>query len=313
MANIIDRKVVVEALDGASVNGFVLVKNYSELPTKTGSSYLAGNLEAKGEVPFKVWKNSNCFEEMQGTDYSGKICSIEAVVNEWGDMNSLIIRSIREVPEERLKELGISKADFLKEKYDANSYYNALRKAVEIHTSAEALEIFDMVISDIKDRFTTEYAAINYHDNCKSGLLAHTTKVVKLAAFVKMYPEIMKRVSADVLYVGTALHDIGKIYEYNTGVISEQGKRVSHLLIGAIMLEKYKDKIIELKGEEFYWTLFSIISQHHGEFGEQPRTVAAYIIHQLDLVDSTLALLNQKLEESTSGDGQISFNNMKLI
>ena len=80
------------------------------------------------------------------------------------------------------------------------------------------------------------------------------------------------------------------------------------MAIGIYMLEKHREEIINLKGEDFYYSLISIISQHHGEYGEAPRTVAAYVIHQLDCLDSTLTLL----DEVSMADGQISFNSMKL-
>ena len=44
--------------------------------------------------------------------------------------------------------------------------------------------------------------------------------------------------------------------------------------------------------------ILSIVSCHHGEYGEPPRTVAAYVVHLLDKLESGLTGLSDKLEQS---------------
>lgn len=309
--NILYKDDILKEVNKTILTGVTLIKNYTEQPTKTGSTYFGGNLEAKGELGFKVWRGS-CFDKMNSEDYSGKICLVQAEINEYNGTKSLILKDISVVPNDILEKEDIRKGDFLQSKYDAEAYYATLYQTLQSHVTSEALQVFDLVMSDIKDKFIEEYAAVNYHDNCRNGLLAHTTKVVKMSTLIKMYPALLKRVSVDALYVGSALHDIGKVVEYDTGVISKLGKSLSHLTMGCIMISKYKDEIVALKGEDFYNTLLSIISQHHGEFGDQPRTIAAYVVHQLDMMDATFTLLNQKLEEGEDNT-QISYNNMKLV
>lgn len=311
MSQILYKKDLLEMLNKQSFEGYVLIQSYGEQPTKTGSSFMGGNLEANGTVSFKAWRGT-AFDTLKESELEGKICLIGGEINDWNGTKSVIINSISEVPESVLEKVDLKKSDFFEPKYNIDSYWDTLNKIMEKHTSKEGYEIFSLIMSEVEESFKEEFAAINYHDNCKGGLLAHTTKVVKLASVISLYPDILKRISEDLLYVGAGIHDIGKVIEYSTGVISEKGKHISHLTIGCLMLEEHKDRIIELKGEDFYYSLLSIIAQHHGSYEETPRTIAAYVVHQIDCLESTLALLNQTLEEIPEGS-QISFDSMKLV
>ena len=295
--------------DGASFKGYARIGNYSEAPTKNGGSYLNGTLQAVGDVPFKVWGGA-CFNVMYEKDFSGEIVGIEGTVNEYNGTKSFIITGIYELDEGDLERDGVKESDFFETKYDIDAYWNKLSTKLQKNVSKEAFEVFNLVMSDWVERFKEEFAAVHYHANCKGGLLAHTTKVLQLCSILKMYPNTSGRVSNDVLYVGAALHDVGKIIEYSNGITSKTGNLLSHNILGILILEKHRDEIIELKGEEYYNTMLSIISQHHGDYGDRPRTVAAYIVHQFDLLESNLALLEQTIIDSPTET--IKFDSYKL-
>jgi len=311
MSNILCKEELLAKKDKTRVSGYALIRSYSEQPTKNGSTYLLGSLDAVGEVQFKIWKGA-CFDKVLLQDLQGKICLIEAEVNEFSGTKSLIISEASEVPAQMLESLDLKEKDFVVSKYDVDAYWVSFFNLVRKHTSEEAFKVFSLLMNEVEDSFKEEFAAVYHHDNCRGGLLAHSTKVVKLSAIITIYPEILKRVSSDLLYVGSAIHDLGKVVEYSKGSISSKGKIVSHLVFGCLMIEKHRDEIIELKGEDFYYSLLSIISQHHGEYGERPRTVAALIVHQLDLIESSLTSIETALE-STQEDGQIMYDGYKLV
>lgn len=309
--DILRREDILSLCDGHYVSGLVLMGSYAEQPTKNNSTYLGGQLNAVGSIPFKVWQGE-CFNTMNTADFSGKVCNIKATVNIYNGSRSLILQDVLELPEPQLLNLGISVTDFFEAKYDVDRLYTNLYTTLEKNVSENALKVFDIFMSEAKDRFIKEFAAISHHDNCFGGLVAHTTKVVKASLLVKNYPNILKRVSPDLLFLGCALHDIGKIYEYLNGVISDMGKKISHLTIGCLMLNEHKDEIVELMDEDFFYSLMSIIAQHHGEYEETPRTIAAYVINQFDCLDATLTSLNEVLGE-VEDNQQIKFDDIKLI
>lgn len=296
--------------DQSKVQGYVYIKNYSIQPTKNGGAYIGGNLEAKGTLPFKVWSGAGCFSDMSANNYNETICMVDAKVNIYGGAYSLILENCRAVD---MRNFEYDVSDFYQEKYNAESFWNNLCATLKKHLSANAYKVFEIVVSgDVKDAFMKEFAAISHHDAYASGLLAHTTKVVKLATIVKMYPDIVRIIGNDLLFLGSALHDIGKTREYRNGVISEEGKRISHLTSGILMLEVHKDEIVELMGEDFYIDLLSVISQHHGEYADPPRTVASAVINQIDCLDSHLTSLNEMLEGCDKGT-QIVSGGFRLV
>lgn len=296
--------------DQEKVQGYVYIKNYSVQPTKNGGSYIGGNLEAKGSLPFKVWSSAGCFAEMSSNNYNETICMVDAKVNVYGGSYSLVLEGCRAVD---MRNFEYEVSDFYQEKYNAESYWNNLCATLKKHLSENAYKVFEIVVSgDVKDAFMKEFAAISHHDAYASGLLAHTTKVVKLATVIKMYPEIVRIVGNDLLFLGSALHDIGKTREYRNGVMSDEGKRISHLTSGILMLEVHRNEIEELMGIDFYIDLLSVISQHHGEYADHPRTVAATVINQIDCLDSHLTTLNEMLEGCEKGT-QIVFGGDKLV
>lgn len=310
---ILDKKKLLTMEEGMYVNGYAYVQNYSLLPQKNGGKYIAGQMQIKGQIPFKVWSDTrqdsafvNLVNDQEG--YKNIICQIKGKVDRYGGVTSLIVDSIKAV---NAKEIGLSISDFLEEVYDINNWFDRLETTLEKNCSKDAVDLFNEIISSVKDRFVLEYAAVSHHDNCKSGLLAHTTKVVRIATLVKMYPEILKRVSADVLFISCALHDIGKVYEYFNGAVSDTGKLISHHTFGVLILKDYENTIKDKMGDKFYYSLLSVIGQHHGEWGERPRTVVAYVVHLVDELEATLTSLDSLLAES-NGE-QISYNGYKLI
>ena len=286
------KKDLESMVDGQGFETVALMKGYDVKVAKTGSKYIDGLVEMKGSVQFKVWAG-RAFDEMDKYDYSDTICKISGKVNEYNGIKSLVISDIK-----ALDEGTYDKADFFEDKYPVEAYWEAFDKLVKKVCTANAYAIFGTVFADIKDRFKVEFAARGHHDAVKGGLLAHTYKETALMVKVlKFYPAIVKVVDLDLLILGCAIHDIGKVYEYTNGVIKGNGLIVSHHTFGVELLCKHKENIIDLKGEEFYYRLLAIIEQHHGEFEETPRAIEAYLVHLIDNLESRFQIINESFEK----------------
>lgn len=303
--DILNLKEALKLSDGSRVSGLVLMGEYSQYPTKNGGVYLGGNLQAKGSTAFKVWSGL-CLNDMVNNNYAGKIVGIDAKVNEYEGMKSLILDQIYTEVDDKYTE-----TDFMETKYNEEQYWERLNKVLKKSVSEKAYQCFNVIMEGYEKQFRVEFAAINHHDNCKSGLLAHTVKVVNMCSILKMYPTVSAHLNNDLLYVGAAVHDIGKVLEYSVGSISKDGKYISHNTLGILILSEKKDKIVELMGENFYIQLLAIIQQHHGEYGERPRTIAAYIVHLFDLLESDLAMFDQTLANNVAD--QVKYDGYRLI
>lgn len=280
--------------DGSVVETIGLIKSYDVRPTKNGGQYISGSLEMKGTVDFKIWSGS-LFDELVKYDYSDAVCKIYGKVNEYNGVKSLVLSDVKAVEE------GVyNKEDFFEDKYNTEAYWNTLNVIVNKNCSEKAQEIFSIVMNDglLKERFNVEFAARSHHDAVKSGLLAHTYKVTFIMTkMLKLYPAIVQNVDTDALILGSAFHDIGKVLEYTNGSIIGNGLLVSHHAFGVELLYKYKENITELKGKEFYYRLISVIEQHHGEFGEAPRTFEAMLVHLVDCLETRFTEINENFEQ----------------
>ncbi|MGV3076463.1 HD domain-containing protein [Clostridium baratii] len=300
----VNKKDLESMVDGQIVEAVAFVKSYAVRSAKNNNKYIDGMLEMKGSVPFKVWSGAT-FDELEKYEYQNTVCHISAKVNEYNGTKSLILTSIK-----ALEEGTYDPADFFEEKYQTEPYWKALNNLVVKNCSEAAVNIFNTVIADIKDRFKVEFAARSHHDAVKSGLLAHTYKVTYLMTRVmKLYPNIVKVVDNDLFALGSALHDIGKVYEYTNGIIQGSGLIVSHHTFGVEILNKHKEFIISQKNEEFYYRLLAIIEQHHGEFEETPRAVEAFLIHMVDYLESSFQAIDESYEK---GIRTVNVHNFKL-
>lgn len=296
--------------NGMYVDGCVLMQSMQILPTKNGGQYISGNFQAKGQVAYKVWSSDTAFGKLSThkDEYIGNVCRIRGKVDNYGGILSVIISDLDVVD---INEGSVNKVDFMEDVYDASQWEDTLFKVLRKYCSEEVVTLFENIIAPYRDNFLYEFAAVSHHDNCKSGLLAHTTKVVRLATLIKMYPEIMNRVSPDLLFIACALHDIGKIMEYESGAMSEEGLVLSHHTFGVLILSENRDEIVEKKGKDFYNQLLAVVEQHHGEYGERPRTVASYVIHLLDNLEAKLASLNSLLSDSNGN--MVVYDGYKLV
>lgn len=307
LAHIVKKEVLMHKPEGTIVQSLCLIQNYGTYPQKNGGNFLAGQLQLVGSLPFKVWSNSDAFARLSTTDMQNKIVLISGRVDRYGGVPSIIIEEV-DVPTDDILSV-VSELDFMEEKYDSDEIVSSIRSLIKSKCSEGALAVWDSIQEMLGERFKVEFAAVSHHDNVKSGLAAHTLKVLRISTVTKLYPELFKVISPDLLYLGCALHDIGKVLEYSNGVVSERGKRLSHHTFGVLILAEKSDFIIETMGQVFYDSLLSIVEQHHGEYEERPRTLAAYIVHKFDMLDSTLTSIETALQ---TGDGMIRYDNFQL-
>ncbi|MBQ1388621.1 MAG: HD domain-containing protein [Clostridia bacterium] len=194
---------------------------------------------------------------------------------------------------------NISATDFMKlPPIDVEVMYNeicSIIKAAADDMNGNYLPISDLaltILSDKKSRYITSSAAISMHHNMRGGLIYHSYRMVKAAdALCSVYPTLNR----ELLVCGAALHDIGKIWEYNTDTSGEaaftsSGVLFGHLYLGASLIKKYTEG--KNYNSEKVKLLTHMILSHHGtrEFGAVvcPAASEAFALFYIDNLDAKL-------------------------
>ena len=158
-----------------------------------------------------------------------------------------------------------------------------------------------------KKAFMTSTAAKFMHHNYKGGLLYHTYRMVKAAdAMCGIYSELDKV----ILGCGAALHDIGKIKEYDTDPVgasetTEFATLYGHPFLGAMFFSGECGKDGNKCDKERQRLLTHLILSHHGqgEWGavKMPATPEAFALHYIDNLDAKIESCNLMYEQTEPG------------
>lgn len=276
--------------DRASVVGAALVRSCEKAVQKDGREYVKGTLAtATGTISFKAWPGP-LSDKMIAEDWTGIVVAVNGSANHYNGMKTVILNDIAAIEGDA--------TEYQQKKYDADSMSAEFLAIYKEHLSPEGIAVFDALMSPVFARFKVEQAALGNHDAVLNGLLAHSLKCLRiLDRTIASYPAIMERCDKDLLYIGVGCHDMGKVQEYNNGAISTLGKLLSHRTTAVLALAGVSEKVIEAKGEDFYYRLAGIFEQHHGPYEETPRTFEAMIVHSIDLMESSMTDLNEVAEK----------------
>ena len=273
------------------VYGDVLIKGYTVKPNSSGmGKFIAGTIEAKGSIPFKVWDSDPAFSQLEDGSYLNKEVCISGEINVYNGSQSIIIQTVKD-PEHPAADRSV----YYTTRYDVDDLMRRLMHLVTTYLSTEAQKVFHLLWNPIADRMKLEFAAVSHHDNCLHGLLAHTVKTASLAVIIlKNYLEL-KKGCQDAIVLGAIFHDVGKIYTYDWGYYSPNSNGLSHNVLGVQYLVQHKNEILSLLPVETYNIMLSVIEQHHGQYGEAPKTLAAYIVHTADMLDSRITDVEEQI------------------
>ena len=283
------------------LEGFYILKDAAAKTTAAGKPFLAGVLsDITGSVEMKVWD----YTGPVGASDIGKVVKIRGVVTDFKGALQVNVSRIR-----------LAAA--------ADSYDTAsLVPAAPIDPDAELQEVYALVaqIGDSEyqsvcrtmlerhiDEFRTIPAAKSVHHGFTSGLLMHTSNMLKLADFLAgLYPDAIDR---DLLLSGTLLHDFAKAREFafsELGMVTDytvNGNLLGHLVMGA---QEICDVCRELNVSEKKSVLLQhMILSHHGkpEFGAAviPQCAEAELLYYIDCIDSRMEIYAETLATLPEG------------
>lgn len=319
---LLNKEEILQQADKELAKGISILSSYSSQTAKNGKEYYNGTLKAQGNLEFKVWGGS-LFDQLKAEDYVGVPVYLEAEVNVWNDTKSLILKKVVAVD---VDDLGIDITPLDPTKYDIAANEKEFYSLLKEELSPNGFELFKKVYNRIRKEFRSEYAAVKIHDAYRGGLLAHTLKMLKVLRFIwNTYPNIRENMNKDLVFIGLAVHDMGKIMEYNNGTRTEIAFATHNFLGQEILFEFKKDIVegfeapvkgsdepivVEPFGSDFYYRLQAIIQQHHGEFGEPCHTIESYLVHLVDMFESRVEIFEESLP--FTGTLSIDFGKYRL-
>lgn len=286
----------------SATDGFLMIKSADKKITAKGMPYLDLMLSDKtGDITAKLW---DYHEEVQGVFEPGDIVKIRGQITVYNGADQLRIEKIRKV----LPSDEIDPSDFVPSAdLDGEVMYNTLIQIAEGFSDEEIRKIVIAVYSDNKEKLVYWPAAFRLHHAIRSGLLYHTLSIVRLAQSVcRIYPSV----NESLLVGGAMLHDIAKLDEFEIndgGTVSGytlEGNLVGHLAKGAIIIEKYAEKL-EIS-DDTKLLLQHMALSHHGEpeFGAavKPMFLEAELLSELDLMDARIYELAEAIGGVDEGE-----------
>ena len=289
---------ITSKVDGEKVSGTVYVRNADVKLAKNQSKYIQGLFaDGKQVLSFKEW--GDYMERFFAVQKANKVIHIEGKVNVYNETVSVVVTGAYANTD------GLSINDFI-EGHDKDAIEKEFYEFNKRILSPEAYEVLDTILQDrIKERFFLEYAGMSMHDACPSGVANHTMKMLRIAE-VLLKSDARLIPWTDLLILGINLHDIGKIKEMKDGAY-RKNSFVTHREFGVELLYSNRNLIVEKFDDDFFYRLISIIRGHHDEFEEKAKTVYAYIVHLIDMLDSQVTHIldvveGEGLKEDSSGD-----------
>jgi 3'-5' exoribonuclease len=298
-----EMKKISEIKKGDKVEGFYVIKSVDSKVTNNSNTnkYLDFNLgDATGEINAKLWE---CNEELENTFKQNTLVKIRGAVNEWRGKLQLKIEMIRLAEEQD----GVEISDYVAvAPYSPEDMYDDVLNYLSKIKNIDIQNIVTNILGDNEEKLMHYPAAKSNHHAIRSGLLYHTTTMLKAG---EKLSEIYTFLNTDLLYAGIILHDIAKIYEMDAsdlGIVSEytvEGQLLGHIVQGIKMIETAS---LQVKADkEVSILLQHMVLAHHyeAEYGspKKPMIPEAEMLHHLDIIDARMYDMNKALGDTEEG------------
>lgn len=322
----------VEAAVGDTLRRPVLVTSIKEAVDKNGNTYVKLNLRDEAtDLSAMMFKMDKTILANIGV-VEGTVADAVIAVSEYNGAKNYRAEKLSPTT-----DTSVSPSDFMKAPpYPIDDMYNEIcdlikscdknlqkdnddtgeeeakienKKETPENTRNSIAELTLKILGDLEGYYKTSSAAVSMHHNMLGGLLYHSYRMVRSADALCGVYDILDR---ELMICGAALHDIGKIWEYDTSVTGEaeftpSGILFGHIYLGASLIKRYTEG--GNYDMEKVQRLVHMILSHHGtrEFGAVvcPATAEAFALHYIDNIDAKLYMCEDfyaQLEEGAITD-----------
>ena len=292
-------KKVIEFEEGEHLDVRLLVSNLTKGTTNKGAPYLSLTLQdSTKSIEAKLW---DVKKEVEKELAAGKVYDFELEIYRYG--KNLQAKVIRVLPVSQ-KEVDMQEYAF-RSPMTKDDLRKNIQDGINVINNENIAKLVTAMLGHYADDFYEYPAASRIHHNFIGGLATHVSGMLKLAyAIADVYPQIDR----DYLVAGVILHDLGKIEEFTSPVVTEyskEGKLLGHISIMDARLLEF-GKQLGLEDSEELLVLRHMILSHHGlnEYGSpiRPETLEAELLYFIDNIDSKVNIILKALEETKEGE-----------
>jgi len=303
-----DHDVFIDRMyNGQEIEGFYLLNDAAVRTSANGKSFLSAKIaDCSGAMEMKVWDYSGPI----GAADSGKVIKIRGEVSEFKGALQMTAKRIR------LADPDTDHFDLANlvpvAPIDVSSTFEEVRSLISGIEDEDYRKVCLTMLERHGDAFRSIPAAKSVHHEFLSGLLMHTSDMLRLADFLAyQYHEVIDR---SLLLAGTFLHDFAKEKEFtfsHLGLVTDysvKGKLLGHLVMGA---QEIAEIAKELNIPEDKSVLLQhMVLSHHGEpeFGAAviPQCAESELLSFIDRIDSRMEIYAEVFQQVPVG----SFSNM---
>ncbi len=291
---------VCQLMKDVRFEGFLLVRSAERKTDRNGREYVDMNLADKtGEINSKIWN----LNDGEGSPRGGSIIWVRGAVQEYNGRLQMKVEKWREkngadaVDMDRLTPSAPR---------DPREMLAEIRETVDGFRNESLKKLTEEMLRMAGDRLEYFPAAQRMHHAERSGLLHHTTDMLRLAkGILKVYDWL----DADLLLSGVIIHDLAKIDELrsdqagNVTDYTRDGQLIGHLVRGVVNLNRAAEKC-GVSGEPLVLLEHMLLS-HHGEaeYGspKPPMFAEAEALHWIDMMDARMNTMKSMTDKTPEG------------
>lgn len=259
-------------------------------------------IDKTGTVNANIWNQALLYAD-KFTE--GQVVKIKAMVKNYKGQTQLSVTNIRTAEAEEfdlVDYVATSDKDIPKL---CDEFYAFIDNIQNIYIKQLLLSIFEQN-GTFFARFINSPAAKSWHHNYLGGLLEHTVSVARICEFSSSNYDV----DHDLLIAGALLHDMGKVFEYNTKTMidfTDEGRLVGHICIAdQLVVEKAKE--IDQFPTKTLMKLRHMILSHHGEYEKGaariPQTIEAVVLHYADNLDAQTIGVQQLIKNADANQSE---------
>lgn len=283
---------------GQMFDGFLLTRTAAQRTSSNGSKYLDMTLcDITGEVNAKMWDG---FTEAPQV---GQVLRVRGMMNEYNGRPQLRVDKMRPAADTDDYDMNLL-APCAPEAPD--KMLGEIMDRIEQIADPQLKDLVKARVAQCGDALMYYPAASKLHHAERSGLLHHTSTMLRMAGYVcTVYPTL----DADLVAAGVILHDLCKIDEMSAdqiGMVSDytaEGMLIGHLVAGVAEIRRLGLELGTRK--ELLMMVEHMILSHHDlpEYGspKPPMFPEAEILHEIDLMDARMYEMNYALRSAQPG------------